>query len=135
MKFKIKSGKNREIRLNMDAINTYASRWKPGTEFKIEIVRRQAKKSDPMRKYYFSSVAKPYGEHLGYDADEILLLHRQLKIVYFQVQPDAKGIYRNKDIPSVFGNDSALPIDEKVKFLDWVTRKAAKDGVYIQPPA
>ena len=131
MDFKIHS-KNRKLNLNTEAINTYVSRWKD-CWFDVSITRKQKKKSDPLRKYYFAAVAKPYGEHLGYDADEIELLHRQLKIVFYQVQPDTKGVHRNKDIPSVFGNDSEIPISEKVKFVEWVTRAAAKDGCYIEP--
>ncbi len=73
-------------------------------------------------------------EQLGYERDEDELFHRQLKIVYFRVQPDDKGIYRERDIPSVFSNESMLPISEKQEFLDWVIRKAAHDGAYIPDP-
>ena len=133
MRFKLVSDKNRKINLNLDAIHAYVSRWKPFTPIDFEVTRRQKTVSTPMRSYYFAAVIKPYGEFLGYDSDEILLLHKQLKIVFFQIQPDEKGIYRTKDIPSVFGNDSELPISEKTKFLEWVIRKATKDGCYIEP--
>ena len=131
MNFRIHS-KNRELNLNTEAINTYVSRWKD-CWFDVDITRKQAKKSDPLRNYYFVAVAKPYGEFLGYDADEVELLHRQLKIVFYQVQPDSKGVYRNRDVPSVFGNDSEIPVRGKAKFVEWVTRVAAKDGCYIEP--
>jgi len=134
MKFKAVSSNNRKINLNMDLINVYCSRYVPGTPFDIEVVRRQKKISDPMRRYYFGVVLSTYAEHLGYDADENLLLHRQLKIVYFKVQPDEKGVYRNKDIPSVYSNESELGLSVKQEFTEWVKRKAAKDGVYVPDP-
>lgn len=132
MKFKLLSDKNRRIQLDMDKIQLYISRWKPFSPFDIEITRRVAKKSDPLRHYYWAVVVRTYAEHLGYDADEIELLHRQLKIVYFQVKPDDKGIYRN--VPSVFSNESDIDVPEKKNFCDWVIRCAAKDGVYIPEP-
>ena len=85
----------------MAAINTYVSRWKPNTPFDFEVVRRVAKVSSPMRSYYFSSVVKPYGEHLGYDADEVLLLHKQLKIVYFQIRLN-RGVATRKTAHGTF---------------------------------
>lgn len=132
MKFKLVSDRNRKIHLNLDHINIYTSRWKPGTPFDFEIKRKVLKKSDPLRKYYFACVIKIYMEHLGYEPHEEMLFHRQLKIVYFQIKPDAKGMYRN--IPSVFGNDSEIPVPDKKKFVDWVIRCAARDGVYIPDP-
>jgi hypothetical protein len=74
----------------------------------------------------------PFMEHLGYDPDEEMLFHRQLKIVYFQIKPDTKGIYRH--VPHVFSNDSEIPVPKKKKFVDWVIRKAAQEGVYIEDP-
>jgi len=132
MKFKLVSDKNRRINLNMDRINIYTSRWKSGTPFDFEIVRKVHTKSDPLRKYYFSVVTKTYMDDRGYERHEEELFHRQLKIVYFQIKPDEKGIYR--DVPSVFGNDSDIPVPEKIKFVEWVVRCAAKDGVYIPDP-
>ena len=132
MKFKVTSDSQRKIKINWDHINLYALRWKPGTEFEVEITRKQKKVSDPMRKYYFAAVLPPFMSHLGYDPEDQELFHRQLKIVYFQIEPDKKGIYL--DVPSVFGNDSDMPISEKTKFLDWVIRKAAQEGCYIENP-
>ena len=71
---------------------------------------------------------------LGYEKDEDDLVHRQLKITYFRVKPDKRGIYRNKDIPSIFGDESTLGVSDKKAFLDWVIRKAAEAGVYIDDP-
>lgn len=126
--------KDSKIDINWDRVNVYASKWKEGTLLDVEIVRRQKRVSDPMRKYYFGAVLPTYMHHIGYERDEDELFHRQLKIVYFRVKPDVKGIYRERDIPSVFSNGSELPISEKKKFMDWVIRKAAQDGVYIPDP-
>jgi hypothetical protein len=132
MKFTLLSDDNRKLSFNMERINVYASRWKPHTPFEIEITKRQPRKSDPLRSYYFAVVLPAFMEHLGYEKDEELLFHRQLKIVYFNIKPDTKGIYRN--VPSVFSNDSDIPVPEKKKFIDWVVRKAAQEGVYIPDP-
>ncbi len=133
MKFKaIKS--DGKLQINWDRINTYLSNFKDGTPFEIEIVKRQKTRSSPLRAYYFAAVLPPFMEHLGYDRDETMNFHRQLKIIYFQVKPDKRGIYRNKDIPSVFGDESTLGVSDKKAFLDWVIRKAAEAGVYIDDP-
>ena len=79
---------------------------------------------------YFAAILPEFAKGLGYDPDEYLLFHRQLKIVYFQVQPDKKGIYRN--VPHVFADESELPVPEKSKFIEWVLRKAAMEGIYIE---
>ena len=132
MKLQTISTDDRKLNLNWDSINTYISKYKPGTAFEIEIVRRQPRKSDPLRKYYFAAVVKPFMEHLGYEPDELELFHRQLKITYFQIKPDLKGIYRN--VPSVFSNESDIPVPVKKKFVDWVIRKASIEGCYIDDP-
>jgi hypothetical protein len=134
MQFKLVSDENRHVNLNIEAINTYTSRWKPHTSFEFEIVKRQPRKSDPLRKYYFKVVVRTYADGLGYEVNEIMLFHRQLKIVYFQVEPDKKGIYRDSQIPSVFSDDSKVPVSEKWKFVEWVKRCAARDGFYIPDP-
>ena len=130
MKFRAKTNNNREIEIQWDTVNAYLSKWKPGTLLDVEIVRHHKKVSDPMRKLYFAVVLPPFARYLGYDPDEYLLFHRQLKIVYFQIEPDAKNIYRK--VPHVFSNDSDIVIPEKKKFFDWVLRKAAIEGCYIE---
>lgn len=134
MKFRAISDDRRKLNLNWDSINAYVSRWKPGTSFEIEIVKRQPKVSDPARKYYFSTVLPPFMEALGYDPEEQDLVHRQLKIVFFRIEPDKRGIYREKDVPSVFSNNPTATPDQRQKFLDWVLRKAAEEGVYVPNP-
>ena len=87
-----------------------------------------------MRKYYFGVVLPLLVKGLYYDPEEDMLLHRHLKITYFRVKPDERGIHREKDIPSVFSNESELPINEKQDFVEWVKRKAAENDVYIPDP-
>ena len=123
-----------KLSISWDRINAYLSNFKDGTAFDLEIVRRQKTRSDPMRSYYWGAVLPPFMAALGYEKDEDDLVHRQLKITYFRVQPDKRGVYRNKDVPSVFGDSSALGVAEKKAFLDWVIRKAAENGVYIDDP-
>jgi hypothetical protein len=118
-----------KIDINWDHLNIYASKWKDGTWFDLEIIRHQKKKSDPQRKMYFAAILPEFAKGLGYDPDEYLLFHRQLKIVYFQVEPDKKGIYRN--VPHVFANESELVVPERTKFIEWVLRKSAMEGIYI----
>jgi hypothetical protein len=123
---------NGKLNVSWERIEAYLSRWPDGTVLDLEIVRRQRTKSDPQRKFYFGVVLPLFMEHLGYDKDEQDLFHRQLKIVYFQIKPDAKGIYRK--VPSVFSNESELVVSEKSKYVEWVIRKAAQEGVYIPDP-
>jgi len=136
MKTKLVSDDNRKIHLNMEHINLYVSRYKPFTPFDFELVRRQKKVSDPMRRFYFAAVLPPFMAELGYDPDEELLFHHQLKVTYFRathdVYQDERGMWRN--VPSVFGNNSDLEISIKSDFLHWVVRKAAHYGVYIEMP-
>ena len=121
-----------KLTINWERVAVYLSKFKDGTRFNVEIVKRQKTRSDPLRAYYFGVVLPIFMAHLGYEKDEQELFHRQLKIVYFQIKPDAKGIYRK--VPSVFGNESTLPVADKSKFVDWVVRKAAKEGVYVPDP-
>ena len=129
MKFKAQKIKGK-IDINWSHLEAYTSRWKDGTTFTVEISREQRKHSSPQRKMYFAGILPEFAKGLGYDPDEYLLFHRQLKIVYFQVQPDKKGIYRN--VPHVFADESELPVPEKSKFIEWVLRKAAMEGIYIE---
>lgn len=133
MNFKAQKRKGK-LDINWEHINTYASRWADGTWFDIEIVRKQKKKSDPMRKWYWGAVLPKLLRGLGYDPEEDELVHRHMKIIFFRVKPDKRGIYREKDIPSVFGNKSVLDISQKQDYLSWVIRKAAEYGIYISNP-
>ncbi len=130
MKFRARTNNERKIDVRWDLIEKYVQKWKPGTALDIEIVRHQKTVSDPMRKMYYAAVLPPFALGLGYDHHEFELLHRQLKIVFFKVQPDKKGIYRN--VPHVFAHESELPISKKKEFFDWVLRKAAQEGIYIE---
>lgn len=134
MRFKTVTTSDRKLNLNWDLVNTYVSKWKPGTSLTVEIKRKKNTNSDPLRQYYFAIVLPTFMNHLGYEPDEKDIFHRQLKIVYFSVKPDSKGIYRERDIPSVFSYESELAVSEKKAFMDWVVRKAAIEGAYIPDP-
>lgn len=131
MKFKAITNDKRQLDIRWDLVHAYLSRWKPGTALDVEIKRRQPKRSDPLRKMYFAGVLKPLCEWSGYEPDELLEVHKYLKARYFNIEPDERGIYRNKDIPSVFSNQSDIPVNKKREFVDWVVRLAAKSGCYI----
>ena len=88
MRFQARTNNKRELEVKWDLINAYVSKWKPDTMLDLEITRRQSKKSDPMRKYYFAGVLPDFMKHLGYEPDEEMIFHRQLKIVYFKIKPD-----------------------------------------------
>lgn len=134
MKFTARTNESRHLEINWSLVNKYLSRWKPGTYLDIIIKRKKKTVSSPMRRYYFGVVMPILLEALGYDPDESLLVHRQLKIVFFGVQPDSHGIYRDKDIPSVFGDDSDVQIPDKQRFIGWIRRKAAEEGYYVPDP-
>jgi hypothetical protein len=131
MKFRLKTDEHRRLPLDMSKVNQYCSRWKPQTTIEIEIARRRQKHSDPQRAFYWAVIIPQFCEELGYDQDEYELFHRQLKITYYNVKPDKKGIYRNKDIPAVFANDSDKNVKERKDFMEWVLRKASENGIYI----
>ena len=135
MKFKAKTNKDRKIEVNWDRVNLYLSKWPPGTELDFEIVRRVQRKNK-MRRWYFADVLPKFAHGLGYDADEYLDFHRQLKIIFFQVPKDNLGIHRK--IPKVFADEPELLAikkkEKQKKFLDWVIRKAAYEGILIEDP-
>lgn len=134
MKFRARTDDNKKLDVNWDRVTAYLSKWPVGTLLDVEIVRRQPRRSDPLRAYYFAAVLPPIMESAGYEKDEILDLHKFMKIRYYNVKPDKWGIYRKKDIPSVFGNKSQIPVSGKKEFVDYVVRKAAKVGIYIDDP-
>lgn len=145
MKFKALSNNECKLDLNWDRINLYVSRYKPNTSFEVQVVRRKSKRSDPLRSYYFAAVLPPFMEKEGYEPHEMMLFHHQAKARYFEysykvlddlnlphVFIDNRGIARN--VPSVFGNESPIPVEVKKKFVDWVIRRAATAGAYIEDP-
>ena len=119
-----------KLQINWERIDVYLSRWKDGTVLDVEITRRQRTKSDPTSQVTTSAwCCRCSRSILGYDKDEHLLLHRQLKIVYFRVEPDAKGIHRH--VPTVFSDKSEIPVSEKSDFVAWVSAKGrARGSVY-----
>lgn len=145
MNFKLVSDDYKRVNINMDLINIYTGRYKPGTPYDLSITRRQAKKSDPMRKFYFGAVLPPLMKELGYEIHETLFFHQQLKVRHFEYHPkflndegkptikqDGRGIWRN--VPAVFSNESTLDVSDKKVFVDFVVKAAAHYGLYIDDP-
>ena len=132
MKFRQKTDDNRRLHFNMEQINIYTSRRLPNTEYDIEIKPYKKKKSLPMQKYFFAEVMEKMCQELGYYPNEKEDLHKHMKITYFSIKPDKLGVYRN--IPSVFGEESTLPIDGKWKYVEWVRHQAASLGIYTNDP-
>ena len=119
----------------MASIDAYIERWKPFTKFSVEIKRLDDRvASDPQRGFYFSAVLPALMRGCGYDPEEAETVHRQLKIIFFHVEPDERGIYRNKDIPSVFSLKSDIGVKKRTAYIDWVMRKAAEYGEYVENP-
>ena len=119
---------NGRLQYNRDLVGTYLSRFKDGTVFKVEIKRPQKTQSDPMRKYYFGAVLPTFMKEIGYEPHEKLEFHHQLKMLFFDPQPDEYGFKRT---PTVFSKKSKIPVPKKKEFIEWVKRVAAKQGVYI----
>ena len=138
MKFKLRSDSKKQVRLNMDAIDAYIFRHKAGTEFEFSIKRLKpiTLASRNQRSFYFGYILPPFMEELGYDVDDALLFHHQLKVTFFQHDPDFK-IEQDKrgmwiGVPSVFSLDPDLGDEKRRKFIDWVIRKCAENNVYIE---
>ena len=134
MKSKLVSDNNRKVSINMAAINAYTSRWKPGTAFSFEIVRRVKRVSTPARKYYYGVVLPCFLDAYYYDRDDADTVHKHLKILFFGIKPDSHGIVREKDIPSVFSDEPTVPPDQRNAFTEWVIRKCAMSDNSIMVP-
>lgn len=140
MKFKLKSDSKKQIRLNMDAIQAYVSRHKPMTEFEFSITRRKeiTLASKNQRSFYFGYILPPFMEELGYDPEDTEQFHLYAKVTFFQNDPDFKitqddrGIWHG--VPSVFSLDPDIGDGKRRKFIDWILRRAAYEGVYIEDP-
>ena len=126
------SAKPLPLRVNWDLILKFLAGIKDGKPVIMEIKRKRPTISDPMRKWYFSTVLPGLCEACGYEPDDYMEVHRQLKILFFNCQPDKRGICAK--VPSVFSNKSEAEIPVKKKFIDWVIRKAAENGKYIEDP-
>lgn len=136
MRFQLISDANRRVHVNMAAVDAYTAKRKPGTPFDFSITWRVKRVSDPQRKYYYSTVLPAFLDAYYYERDEGLIVHRHLKIKYFNVQPDKHGVYREKDIPSVFSDEPTVEPNERKLFLDWVVRKCAQSDnpQYVPDP-
>lgn len=136
MKFPCRTDKDRKPVINWSAIDAYFKRWKPHTDFDITVKRRSNKKiaSPEQRGYYFSTVLPVFMNAYGYDPEDDDQLHRHLKCTFFRVKPDKHGVYREKDIPSVFSLKSDIGMKKRGEFIDWVIRKSAEAGKYTPSP-
>ena len=134
MKFVTQTTDQRKLEINWPAIEAYVSRWRPGTQLEIEIKRIEKTDSDPLRKYYFSTVLPILCDTLGYDPEDYDDVHDHLKATFFRIKPDARGIYPKKKLPSVFSKKSEQGISIKMKFIEWVCRKTAEHGGYVPAP-
>ena len=126
MQFRAITDENRKPQVNWERIYQYCARWAPGTPLEISITRRKPKRSNPMRKYYYAVVLPTFLDAYYYERDEAATVHTHLKCLYFRVKPDKHGIYRAKDIPAVFADDSDLDVGIKKNFTEWVIRKSAQ---------
>ena len=134
MKLKAKTNNERKLILNWDLINVYLQGFKPDTWFDITIRRKKRKDSDAQRAYYFGYIMPQILEGVGYEPQEYKevgeQLHFNFKCVYFNIEPDKYGVYKN--VPHVFDKGkSKLDVSEKNKFIDFVKRYVAKD-VYVE---
>jgi len=133
MKFKAIVGLHPKLRYNTDQVEKYLLKFKAGTVLDMELKRARKSRSEPQQAYYWANVLPTLGDHLGYDrGPEQERLHDWLKCLYFNIQPDSRGIY--KGIPSVWGKESKLDVKERSEFVDYVIRLAAKEGVVINEP-
>jgi len=128
VKFKAKM-KHGKLDMRRDLISTYLSKFKDGTVLDVEIVRKRETVSDPMRKMYFAAILPPFMKGLGYDPEDEMLFHHHLKATFYRIKPDKHGICVG--VPSVFGNKSKIDVKDKTMFVEWVLRKAAQEGIYI----
>jgi len=126
IKFRARKENGRLV-YNRELLAIYLNRFKDQTVFKCVIKRPQKSSSNSQRKYYFGSVLPTLMDHLGYDRDDKLSFHNQLKILYFTVEPDKHGFLV---APSVF-TKGAKTTKQAANFINWVQRKAAEYGCYI----
>lgn len=135
MKFRAISDDSRKLNLRMDLINLHVARYKPNTPFDVSVTRRIVRPSDPQRKYYYGVVLPCFLRAYWYDPDDADTVHKHLKCLFFGITPDKHGIYRTKDIPSVFSNNPTVQMDKRKEFVDWVIRKCAQspDNPQIVP--
>lgn len=122
MKSRLVSDATRRVHLNMDRLNAYTARYKPGTAFDWSLTRRQTS-SDPQRGYYYGTVLPCFLKAYWYDPEDAYIVHRHAKITFFHVQPDERGIHREKDIPSVFSKKPTVTPEQRKAFIDWVIRR------------
>ena len=114
-----------------ELIQAYIDRCKEGDVFIHEIRRPQKRGSDPLRRYYFGAMLPLFMSEIGYEPHEKDMFHEQLKMLYFQPEPDEHGFKR---VPAVFRKKARKLVKEQAKFIEWVKRLAAQQGIYLPDP-
>ena len=135
MQILTRSDKDRRISLNWDRINAYTARRKPGHQFRVDIVPVDKAASDAFRGYYYAAVLPGFMMAYHYDADDAEVVHYFLKAKFFRCEKDEHDVYRN--VPSVFSKSKKklrVTKEDREAFVEWVIRKAAEAGVYIEDP-
>uniref|UniRef100_A0A6M3JS09 Uncharacterized protein n=2 Tax=viral metagenome TaxID=1070528 RepID=A0A6M3JS09_9ZZZZ len=130
MKFRARLEKGRLV-YQRELVQAYLSRFKEGDVFKCDITRPQKIGSDPLRKYYFASCLPIFMKEIGYEPHEKNMFHEQLKMLYFDPQPDKHGFRR---VPSLFRKKAKKPTKEQYEFVEWVKRLAAQQDIYLPDP-
>jgi hypothetical protein len=140
LKFQARTNEKRQLEVRWDLINTYVSRWKPGTFLTLEITRKADKNSKSQRAFYFGHILPQYAEKAGYDIHERYLFHTQLKFRFFEgfyagqkeKQPYLDEFHVPRNVPAVFADESDFDVPFKKRFIDWVVMRAAHEGHYIE---
>jgi len=134
LRFRGRTTNERELEADWLVINTFLSRFKPGTLLDIEIKRLEKTNSDPMRAYYYSQILPPVLKATGYEVYEGEIVHHTFKGMFFEnnkneewrTYKDKRGLWRN--VPHVFAKKSPIPIPIKKDFIGFVERIGAKYG-------
>ena len=130
MKFRARLEKGRLV-YQKELVRAYLARFKEGDVFKCDITRPQKIGSDPLRKYYFAACLPIFMKEIGYEPHEKNMFHEQLKMLYFDPQPDRHGFRR---VPAVFRKKARKPTKEQYEFVEWVKRLAAQQDIYLPDP-
>ena len=114
-----------------EQLKAYLSRCKDGDVFRCSIKKPQKIGSNPLRRYYFGVMLPLFMSEIGYEPHEKDMFHEQLKMLYFQPEPDEHGFKR---VPAVFRKKARKKTKEQVKFTEWVKRLAEEQGIYLPDP-
>lgn len=117
---------NRSAKLMMDDRAGYLrfiSRMKDGKRVTVSVSPFRKDRSLPQNSYYHGVVLKTFGDHLGYDTED---LHFEMRRLFLCVDPDAE-IKRYK-------STTKLSTVEFNEYIDKIVRLAAENGCDIPEP-